>query len=128
MKIIDILNKRNMSLSFEVFPPKTDSAFEGVKKATEEIAALKPAFMSVTYGAGGGKNGFIGAAPEAEVVPFKCTNGTVVPISVICRAIYSAIDIFRSRLAYDALLDGKMPERQHDTPDDNRKKGRPQIA
>ena len=54
MKIKEILNKDGFSLSFEVFPPKTDSAFESVKKATEEIAALKPAFMSVTYGAGGG--------------------------------------------------------------------------
>ena len=37
-----------------MFPPKTDSNFELVKEATEEIAALKPSFMSVTYGAGGG--------------------------------------------------------------------------
>ena len=54
MKIIDILNKRNMSLSFEVFPPKKESTFESVVSATEEIAACHPAFMSVTYGAGGG--------------------------------------------------------------------------
>ncbi|MCF0224071.1 MAG: methylenetetrahydrofolate reductase [NAD(P)H] [Fibrobacter sp.] len=54
MKIIDILKKDKMSLSFEVFPPKLDTNFESVKKATEEIAALRPAFMSVTYGAGGG--------------------------------------------------------------------------
>ncbi len=54
MKISEILNKPTLSLSFEVFPPKTDSSFESVKIATEQIAALKPAFMSVTYGAGGG--------------------------------------------------------------------------
>ncbi|MCQ2555017.1 MAG: methylenetetrahydrofolate reductase [NAD(P)H] [Clostridia bacterium] len=54
MKIIDILNTGRMSLSFEVFPPKKETAFENVKKATEEIAVLKPSFMSVTYGAGGG--------------------------------------------------------------------------
>jgi len=41
-------------MSFEVFPPKTDTAFESVKEATEEIAKLRPSFMSVTYGAGGG--------------------------------------------------------------------------
>lgn len=41
-------------MSFEVFPPKTESGFESVKNATEEIAALRPAYMSVTYGAGGG--------------------------------------------------------------------------
>lgn len=54
MKIIDILNNRKMSLSFEVFPPKQETAFESVKAATEKIASYKPSFMSVTYGAGGG--------------------------------------------------------------------------
>ena len=54
MKLIDILNQDKFLLSFEVFPPKTDSNFETVKTATEEIAKLNPSFMSVTYGAGGG--------------------------------------------------------------------------
>ena len=54
MKIIELLKDEKLSLSFEVFPPKVDSSFESVKVATEEIAKLKPAFMSVTYGAGGG--------------------------------------------------------------------------
>ena len=54
MKIIDILKNETLSLSFEVFPPKTETSFESVKTATEEIAKLAPAFMSVTYGAGGG--------------------------------------------------------------------------
>ena len=54
MKIIDLLTEEKLTLSFEVFPPKTESAFDSVKHATEEIAKLKPAFMSVTYGAGGG--------------------------------------------------------------------------
>ena len=54
MKIINLLKSEKLSLSFEVFPPKTDSAFDSVKTATEKIAKLKPSFMSVTYGAGGG--------------------------------------------------------------------------
>lgn len=54
MKIIDLLNNNTLMLSFEVFPPKTETAFESVKTATEEIAKLRPSFMSVTYGAGGG--------------------------------------------------------------------------
>ena len=54
MKIIDLLQQDTLSLSFEVFPPKAETAFESVKTATEEIAKLRPAFMSVTYGAGGG--------------------------------------------------------------------------
>lgn len=54
MKILDLLNQKNMSLSFEVFPPKKESGFDSVRMTAEAIAANKPAFMSVTYGAGGG--------------------------------------------------------------------------
>lgn len=54
MKISEILKKEKLSLSFEVFPPKTETNFESVKEATQEIAKLSPLFMSVTYGAGGG--------------------------------------------------------------------------
>ena len=54
MKLTEIFDNNKLSLSFEVFPPKTDTAFDSVKKATEEIARLRPSFMSVTYGAGGG--------------------------------------------------------------------------
>ncbi|MBR4942071.1 MAG: methylenetetrahydrofolate reductase [Clostridia bacterium] len=54
MKISELLKKDTLSVSFEVFPPKTETLFDSVKEATEEIAALRPAFMSVTYGAGGG--------------------------------------------------------------------------
>ena len=54
MKLSELFKQEGASLSFEVFPPKTDSAFDSVKHATEEIAKLHPSFMSVTYGAGGG--------------------------------------------------------------------------
>ena len=54
MKISDILNQDGLFLSFEVFPPKTSTAYDSVKNATEKIAKLQPSFISVTYGAGGG--------------------------------------------------------------------------
>ncbi len=54
VKIIDILKQEQMSLSFEVFPPKKETSYESVKQATEKIAEFHPSFMSVTYGAGGG--------------------------------------------------------------------------
>lgn len=54
MKIRDLFTDDKYSISFEVFPPKTQDNYETVEKATREIAALKPEFMSVTYGAGGG--------------------------------------------------------------------------
>ena len=54
MKISQLFKEKEVTLSFEVFPPKTDAGFEAVEKAASEIAALSPDFMSVTYGAGGG--------------------------------------------------------------------------
>lgn len=54
MKLSEIFKNNKMTLSFEVFPPKTDSAFCSVENAIFEIAKLKPSFMSVTYGSGGG--------------------------------------------------------------------------
>ena len=50
----ELLKQTGASLSFEVFPPKTDLNFDSVRGAAHEIAKLHPAFMSVTYGAGGG--------------------------------------------------------------------------
>ena len=54
MKISQLLEMEGNRMSFEVFPPKTSDKYDSIKSATEAIAALHPAFMSVTYGAGGG--------------------------------------------------------------------------
>ncbi|MBQ8161022.1 MAG: methylenetetrahydrofolate reductase [Clostridia bacterium] len=60
MKISQILDQSARSgcptISFEVFPPKESASFERVESAALEIAALNPAFLSVTYGAGGGRS------------------------------------------------------------------------
>ncbi len=58
MKITELFEKKEITLSFEVFPPKTAETFEGVKAATEEVALLSPDYMSVTCGAGGSNAGF----------------------------------------------------------------------
>ena len=54
MKLTEIINNNQFSLSCEVFPPKQSTSFESVKTAVELIARMHPSFMSVTYGAGGG--------------------------------------------------------------------------
>lgn len=64
MKIIDIINGEKPSLSFEVFPPKTSDKFDSVEKPALEIADLKPSFMSVTYGAGGGTSKYTAEIAE----------------------------------------------------------------
>ncbi len=54
MKIIDRMLEDRVNISFEVFPPKTEDAYDKVIGAVDEIAKLQPSFISVTYGAGGG--------------------------------------------------------------------------
>lgn len=54
MKIIDRLREDKIHISFEVFPPKTDEGFDKVIGTVDRLAGLNPAFISVTYGAGGG--------------------------------------------------------------------------
>lgn len=57
MKISEILLKNEVTLSFEVFPPKVTSDYEAVQRAAYGVAKLKPSYMSVTYGAGGSTRG-----------------------------------------------------------------------
>ena len=54
MKITQMLDQKKLMLSFEVFPPKNNMTFEKIHEAALEVAKLKPDFISVTYGAGGG--------------------------------------------------------------------------
>ncbi|MDR2525826.1 MAG: methylenetetrahydrofolate reductase [Oscillospiraceae bacterium] len=58
MHILNLLQNTRGCLSFEVFPPKKADNFSTVEAAALEIAALRPAFMSVTYGAGGATDSF----------------------------------------------------------------------
>ena len=58
MKLTELFAKDKCNLSFEVFPNKKPENLESVKAKTAKIAALNPAFMSVTYGAGGGTSQF----------------------------------------------------------------------
>ncbi|MBR6376204.1 MAG: methylenetetrahydrofolate reductase [Oscillospiraceae bacterium] len=53
MNLLESIRDPRLSLSFEVFPPKNNTAFSSVLRATEDIAALEPSYVSVTYGAGG---------------------------------------------------------------------------
>lgn len=53
MKISELLKEDKVTLSCEIFPPKTGAALEKIDAVVRDIAALRPAFISVTYGAGG---------------------------------------------------------------------------
>jgi len=53
MHITDILSGNNPKFSFEFFPPKTAEGATGLSDCVAELQAFSPAFVSVTYGAGG---------------------------------------------------------------------------
>ena len=54
MRLKNIYNTNNLAISFEVFPPKTD--FDVLSKELEILKKYKPAFVSLTCGAGGKEN------------------------------------------------------------------------
>jgi len=56
-KITDIFSEKERTVSFELFPPKTEQGFTNLLNTIEQLAALKPDFISCTYGAGGGSRG-----------------------------------------------------------------------
>ena len=58
MKISDILKEDKVTLTYEVFPPRAGDSYESVAEKARAIAELRPAFMSVTYGAGGGRSAY----------------------------------------------------------------------
>ena len=53
MKISDILKEDRVTLTYEVFPPRAGDTYAAVAEKARTISALRPAFMSVTYRAGG---------------------------------------------------------------------------
>ena len=73
MKLSQIFSKKTPTLSFEVFPPKTSDTYESVKSAAEKIASLKPDFMSVTYGAGGGTSKYTADIAEDILTKYGVT-------------------------------------------------------
>jgi methylenetetrahydrofolate reductase (NADPH) len=54
MHIQDILASPQASLSFEFFPPRSPAGWEELYQTIRELEPLRPSFVSVTYGAGGG--------------------------------------------------------------------------
>ena len=53
MRLAELYSQPSLTLSVEFFPPKTDKGEENLFSEIELIKRIKPAFCSVTYGAGG---------------------------------------------------------------------------
>lgn len=57
MKIANLFTKKKPTISFEVFPPNEIYSLKEVFSVIDELAEIKPDFISVTYGAGGASRG-----------------------------------------------------------------------
>ena len=58
MRLTELLKSDEVTISCELFPPKQGAQLENYKKIVKEMADLKPAYMSVTYGATGGTSDY----------------------------------------------------------------------
>ncbi len=58
MRLTELLKSDKVTISCELFPPKQGAQLANYKKIVADMAALKPAYMSVTYGATGGTSDY----------------------------------------------------------------------
>lgn len=82
MKIRYLITQDKATLSFEVFPPKKDTDFADVEAAALGIAAFKPDYMSVTYGAGGSTKGH--TIQLAREIQEKYDVPTIAHLTCVC--------------------------------------------
>ncbi|MDQ6780754.1 MAG: methylenetetrahydrofolate reductase [NAD(P)H] [Candidatus Eremiobacteraeota bacterium] len=80
MRIYDLLRRAQPCFSFEFFPPKSEAGVSSLMETAEQLKSLEPAFVSVTYGAGGSTR-----ARTLEVVKsMKTSLGLEVMAHVTC--------------------------------------------
>lgn len=121
MHILDVLEKRPTTFSFEFFPPKTDAAAADLFEAIKELEPLHPAWVSVTYGAGGGTR----ARTHDLVVKIKGTTGCDPMPHMTCiyhteAEIYDILEMYTKAGVSNILALGGDPPR--DMPDYDRSK------
>ena len=111
MKVSNILNKDKVTISCEIFPPKKGTLLENYKGIAAEIAKLKPAYISCTYGATGGTSDYtveiadtINACGVPAIAHLTCVSSTK-------EKVQSVINELKSRNIENILaLRGDIPE------------------
>jgi methylenetetrahydrofolate reductase (NADPH) len=121
MHILDVLAQRPTTFSFEFFPPKTDAAAAELFEAIKELEPLRPAWVSVTYGAGGGTR----ARTHDLVVKIKQTTRCDPMPHLTCiyhteAEIYDILELYTRAGVSNILALGGDPPR--DKPDYDRSK------
>lgn len=97
MKISEILSGAKPTVSLEVFPPKQWEKLEQSKNTVRALLAFQPAFISVTYGAGGTSAGFTGEIAKdilahggTPLSHLTCVNATAAQIDAVTDSLQSA--------------------------------------
>ena len=112
MKISEILKQGKPTLSFEVYPPKTEEQFPKVAEATMEIAGMNPDFMSVTYGANGSTSKY--TFQLASDIQTKCGVTSLAHITCVTTdrdGIHERLDDLKSKNIENVMaLRGDIPE------------------
>lgn len=121
MRISELLKRDKVTFSLEVFPPKTSNKYEETAATAREIARLKPDFMSVTYGAGGGTGEFTtGIAADIQRETGVTTLAHLTCVSSSRDHVLKMLDLYRENgienilaLRGDIPKDGKVSEDYH---------------
>ena len=118
MRISEILKQKDVTFSLEVFPPKTSEKYTETAEKAMEIARLKPDFMSVTYGAGGGTGEFTtGIAADIQKTYGVPTLAHLTCVSSTRAHVLKMVELYRENgienilaLRGDIPKDGKVSE------------------
>ncbi|MGB6521041.1 MAG: methylenetetrahydrofolate reductase, partial [Candidatus Cybelea sp.] len=111
MRINDALATQRPFFSFEFFPPRDDAGSRQLFATIEALAPLRPAFVSITYGAGGSTR----ARTVALAKQIQQEIGMTVVAHVTCvgasradlRALFD--DLARARIENVLALRGDSP-------------------
>ncbi len=118
MRISDLLKREGVTFSLEVFPPKTSEKYSETAATAREIARLRPDFMSVTYGAGGGTGTFTtGIAADIQKETGVPTLAHLTCVSSTRAHVMKMLELYRENgienilaLRGDIPKDGKVSE------------------
>ncbi len=111
MKISELLNRKKIGISCEMFPPKFGRELSNVKETVREMARLQPVYMSVTYGASGGTSAYtVDIANEIQNVNHIPALAHLTCVSSTREKVQAVIeDLKRSHIENILALRGDIP-------------------